>query len=68
MTAEHAWMPRPRPISLPYASLGAAFKGRADVLARIHAAMRRGARFGGSIFAQARQGMGGVGKTRIAVE
>ena len=72
VTAEPAntvmWMPRSRPILLPYPPLGALFKGRAEVLVRIHDAVRHGARFGGRIAAQAIEGIGGIGKTRAAVE
>ena len=61
-------MPRPRPVRLPYASLGTLFKGRAAVLSQIHDAVRRGGRYGASLTAQAIEGPGGVGKTRAAVE
>ena len=61
-------MPRPRPVWLPYPSLGGLFKGRAAVLSRIHEAVRRGGRFGATLTAQVIEGMGGIGKTRTAVE
>jgi hypothetical protein len=62
------WMPRPRPVQLPYPSLGALFKGRAAVLSRIHDAVRLGGRFGATLAAQVIEGIGGIGKTRAAIE
>ena len=63
-----AWTPRARPVRLPYPSLGTLFLGRAAVLSRIHDALRRGGRFGTTLSAQSIVGMGGIGKTRAAVE
>jgi len=48
--------------------MGALFRGRAAVLSRIHDAMRRGGRYGATLTAQVIEGMGGIGKTRAAVE
>jgi tetratricopeptide (TPR) repeat protein len=62
------WMPRPRPTRLPYPSLGPLFKGRTAVLSGIHDAVRRGGRFGATLTVQVIEGMGGIGKTRAAVE
>ena len=63
-----AWTPRARTVLLPYPSLGSLFLGRAAVLSRIHDALRRGGRFGTTLSAQSIVGMGGIGKTRAAVE
>ena len=60
---------RPKPISLPYPSLGKLFKGRAAFLEAL------GTNLAGSgdgrataIVGRALHGLGGVGKTRLAVE
>jgi tetratricopeptide (TPR) repeat protein len=55
-------------VALPCPSLGTLFKGRDAVLARIHDAVRRGGGFGAPMAAQVIEGMGGIGKTRAAVE
>jgi tetratricopeptide (TPR) repeat protein len=44
------------------------FKGRAAVLSRIHDAVRRGGGFGATLTSQVIEGIGGIGKTRAAVE
>ena len=51
----------PRPVLLPYPTLGPLFKGRDTFLTRLHATLRTGN-------AAAINGMGGIGKTRTAVE
>jgi tetratricopeptide (TPR) repeat protein len=59
--------PAIKPQNLPYPSLGTLFKGRDDFLAQLRARFARGA----TTVIRARQavhGMGGVGKTRAAVE
>ena len=60
------WSPPDRVVSLPYPSLGPLFTGRLDVLAKIHDAVRRAGDV--PITAQVIEGMGGIGKTRAAVE
>ena len=56
------WLPRAKPVSLPYPPLGAHFIGRAAILSRMHDAVRNGAAV------MVLEGMGGIGKTRAAVE
>ena len=60
------WSPPDRVVSLPYPSLGPLFIGRRNILARIHDAVRRAGN--APITAQVIEGVGGVGKTRAAVE
>ena len=55
-----------KPVLLPYASLGELFIGRDDDLARLHDSLSRGA--GTAITSSAVLGLGGMGKTRLAVE
>jgi tetratricopeptide (TPR) repeat protein len=58
-----------RVIHLPYPSLGDLFKGRDATLEQLHASLARAATTGASaIVAKALHGLGGVGKTRLAVE
>jgi tetratricopeptide (TPR) repeat protein len=61
--------PRTKPIVLPYASLGSLFKGREVFLRRLRQSLTR-ADGGGTtaIVSKALYGMGGIGKTRTAVE
>ena len=64
-----AAVPPGKPTNLPYPSLGPLFKGRDDFLARIHAAFRHEpGRMQAIITRQAIHGLGGIGKTRAAVE
>ncbi|MGP0092687.1 MAG: tetratricopeptide repeat protein [Xanthobacteraceae bacterium] len=58
-----------QPNNLPCASLGDLFKGREDFMATLHAALAR-ARDGRAtaVVGKALHGLGGVGKTRLAVE
>src|SRR6266568_2127002 len=56
-----------KPIALPYPSLGSLFKGREDYLNRLHESLTRG-RGRAAIVSSALYGLGGVGKTRAAVE
>jgi tetratricopeptide (TPR) repeat protein len=60
---------RPKPISLPYPSLGTLFKGRAGFLEELRTSLER-SRDGRAtaIVGRALHGLGGVGKTRLAVE
>ena len=50
-----------RVFNLPYTSLGSLFKGRDDAVAELRQRLRSGPR-------QAIHGLGGVGKTRLAIE
>jgi tetratricopeptide (TPR) repeat protein/transcriptional regulator with XRE-family HTH domain len=59
---------RPRPRNLPYPSLGRLFTGRADVLKQIHARLFSPEDNSRSVVACAICGLGGVGKTRVAIE
>jgi hypothetical protein len=56
-----------KPIALPYPSLGGLFKGRDKFLKELHASLSRGigrtALVGSALY-----GLGGIGKTRAAVE
>jgi hypothetical protein len=65
--AKDVGRPRPfnTPIHLPYPSIGPLFKGRDAVLAAIHANLTQGSN---TAITSAILGMGGVGKTRAAVE
>jgi hypothetical protein len=69
----HHWPPRTaasatqqKPMVLPYSSLGTLFKGRGDFLRRVHHSLMRPN--GGATAICAVAGMGGVGKSRTAVE
>ncbi len=60
---------RPEPIlHLPRASIGADFKGRGDFLRALHASLMRGLDAKVAIVSRAVRGLGGMGKTRAAVE
>ena len=60
---------RPKPISLPYPSLGTLFKGRAGFLEELRTSLERsGEGRATAIVGRALHGLGGVGKTRLAVE
>jgi tetratricopeptide (TPR) repeat protein len=56
----------PKPIVLPYPSLGTLFKGRDAFMSRLRASLTRAD--GGAAAIRAVAGMGGVGKSRAAVE
>ena len=58
--------PPAKPIVLPYPSIGSLFKGRGEFLARLRASLARGGQT--AIVSQALYGLGGIGKTRAAVE
>jgi hypothetical protein len=62
--------PSPRkPNNLPFASLGLLFKGREGFLQTLHTALSRaGAGTAAAVTGKALHGLGGVGKTRLAIE
>jgi len=57
-----------RPKNLPFASLGSLFKGREEVLDTLHKALNADAGGRTAIVGRALHGLGGIGKTRLAVE
>jgi len=57
-----------KPIVLPYASLGSLFKGRDEFLRRLRESLTRENGGRTAIVSKALYGMGGIGKTRAAVE
>jgi len=59
---------RAKPILLPYASLGSLFKGRDEFLLRLRESLTRADGGATAIVSKALYGMGGIGKTRAAVE
>jgi tetratricopeptide (TPR) repeat protein len=60
--------PRPKPIFLPYPSRGTLFKGRAAFIERVRESLTRAADGELAVVATALYGLGGIGKTRAAVE
>src|SRR5271165_1949214 len=59
---------RAKPIVLPYASLGSLFKGREAFLHRLRESLTRAEGGTTAIVSKAVYGLGGIGKTRAAVE
>jgi tetratricopeptide (TPR) repeat protein len=60
---------RAKPITLPYRSIGTLFKGRAEFIARLRDQLQQATvDQTNSIVGRALSGLGGVGKTRLAVE
>jgi tetratricopeptide (TPR) repeat protein len=58
-----------RIIALPYPSIGALFKGRDQLMADLHKSLARAADGSpASVVSNAVYGLGGIGKTRLAVE
>jgi tetratricopeptide (TPR) repeat protein len=57
-----------KPILLPYPSLGSLFKGRAAFMRQLRDSLARTAAGRAAIVSQALYGLGGIGKTRAAVE
>ncbi|MFM7057758.1 MAG: NB-ARC domain-containing protein [Planctomycetota bacterium] len=59
----------PKPIVLPYSTIGTLFKGRSEFLTQLRESLQRTASTGATaITGKAVHGLGGVGKTRLAVE
>ena len=56
-----------KPVALPYPSLGGLFTGREAMFGRLHASLA-GSAEATAIAGQVLHGLGGVGKTRLAVE
>ncbi|MGB9365574.1 MAG: tetratricopeptide repeat protein [Xanthobacteraceae bacterium] len=59
---------RPKPIVLPYPSLGPLFKGRESFLRQLHESLTGDGKTAITGTRQALYGLGGIGKTRAAVE
>ncbi len=57
-----------KPIVLPYPSIGDLFKGREDFMRRLHESLTRARGGRTAIVSEALYGLGGIGKTRAAVE
>jgi tetratricopeptide (TPR) repeat protein len=57
-----------RPKNLPFASLGSLFKGREQALDKLHKALEAEAGGATAIVGRALHGLGGIGKTRLAIE
>ncbi len=57
-----------KPMNLPYGSLGDLFKGREDLLVELRASLTGAGGGQAAIVGRAVHGLGGVGKTRLAVE
>ena len=55
-----------QPRNLPFASLGPLFKGREKIMADLHAALKSDSSV--AVAGKALHGLGGVGKTRLAIE
>jgi tetratricopeptide (TPR) repeat protein len=60
--------PPRRPKNLPFASLGSLFKGREQALDKLHEALNANTGGATAIVGRALHGLGGIGKTRLAVE
>jgi tetratricopeptide (TPR) repeat protein len=58
----------PMPVILPYPSIGDLFKGRDEFMQRLHESLTRVRGGRTAIVSQALYGLGGIGKTRAAVE
>jgi hypothetical protein len=57
-----------KPMVLPYPSIGELFKGRDEFMRRLHDSLTRSRAARTAIFSQALYGLGGIGKSRVAVE
>jgi tetratricopeptide (TPR) repeat protein/predicted alpha/beta hydrolase family esterase len=61
--------PSPKPIHLPYPTLGTSFQGRQKFLDQLHTSLQKAPPgHATAIVGKAIHGLGGVGKTRLAVE
>ena len=65
---EKATLAPTKPIVLPYPSIGELFKGRDEFMARLRESLTRARGARTAIVSQALYGLGGIGKTRAAVE
>jgi tetratricopeptide (TPR) repeat protein len=61
-------LPTTKPISLPYHSIGDLFKGREEVVEELHQRLTNSHTGPTAIFGSTIYGLGGIGKTRLAVE
>ncbi|ADJ28834.1 tetratricopeptide TPR_2 repeat protein [Nitrosococcus watsonii C-113] len=61
-------IPQHCPLSLPYASLGTLFKGRKAFLQQLHTSLTKATGKATAVVGKTVHGLGGVGKTRLAVE
>jgi tetratricopeptide (TPR) repeat protein len=66
LAAAKAISPPPRPRNLPFASLGSLFKGREKIMDELRATLQNHA--AAAVVGTALHGLGGVGKTRLAIE
>jgi len=60
--------PRSKPVVLPYSSIGPLFKGRDEFMQRLRQSLIQARDARTAIVSQALYGLGGIGKTRAAVE
>jgi NB-ARC domain len=60
--------PVAKPIVLPYPSIGDLFKGRDEFMRRLHDTLSRARGARTAIVSEALYGLGGIGKSRVAVE
>ena len=67
-TPDHDGRAKSKPIVLPYQSIGPLFKGRDDFMGQLRASLTRSRGGRTAIVSQALYGLGGIGKTRAAVE
>ncbi len=56
-----------KPCNLPFATLGTLFKGREAFMAKLHEALKQQGH-GAAVAGKALHGLGGIGKTRLAIE
>jgi tetratricopeptide (TPR) repeat protein len=69
LALDYLGTPPPQPNNIPFASLGALFKGRDGFLRTLHTALAStGDGTAMAVTGKALHGLGGVGKTRLAVE
>jgi hypothetical protein len=61
--------PPRQPRNLPFASLGSLFKGRENILSRLHDSLTKKQELSAAaVTGKALHGLGGIGKTRLALE